>query len=183
MSDFVILVDSMGNKMGTCEKMEAHKKGLLHLAFSLVVIKRTQRGFQHLLQRRAIDKYHSGGKWSNACCSHPRQNELLSHAVRRRAYEELGLKELSSLEYLGAFQYKEALDNELTEHEFDHVFLHIADDQSMEFSLNPDEVSHVEWVDEDELEQALFNSPDKFTAWFSALFKLVKSKRETCGVI
>lgn len=150
MSELVILVDDKGNQMGTCEKMEAHKKGLLHLAFSPVVIKRTQRGFQHLLQRRAINKYHSGGKWSNACCSHPRQNEPLSHAVKQRAYEELGLKELSSLEYLGAFQYKEALDTELTEHE---------------------------------LEQALFHSPDKFTAWFSALFKFVKSKRETCGVI
>lgn len=179
MSDFVILVDSMGNQIGTCEKMAAHKEGLLHLAFSLVVIKRTQRGFQHLLQRRAADKYHSAGKWSNACCSHPRENESLTRAVKRRAFEELGVKELSSLEYLGAFQYKEALDNELTEHEFDHVFLHIADDKPMEFSLNPDEVSHVEWVDEDELELALFHSPDKFTAWFSALFKLVKSNRKT----
>ena len=71
MNNNVTLVDLFGNKLGEMEKLEAHRKGKLHYAFSLFIIKDGKM----LLQKRAKEKYHSGGLWSNACCSHPQMYE------------------------------------------------------------------------------------------------------------
>ena len=54
------------------EKMEAHKKGILHRAFSVFIF--NSKG-EMLLQQRAYSKYHSGDLWTNACCSHPQTGE------------------------------------------------------------------------------------------------------------
>jgi len=67
----IILVDEKDNEIGSCEKLEAHKKGLLHRAFSIIIFNSRH---EFLLQRRALTKYHCPGLWSNACCSHPRLN-------------------------------------------------------------------------------------------------------------
>ena len=50
----------------------------------------TKKG-ELLLQRRAFKKYHSGGLWTNTCCSHPRPGENVSEAAVRRLEEEMGL--------------------------------------------------------------------------------------------
>jgi isopentenyl-diphosphate delta-isomerase len=64
----LILVNNLDEPIGVAEKMEAHQKGLLHRAFSVFIF--NEEG-KMLLQQRAINKYHSGGLWTNACCSHP----------------------------------------------------------------------------------------------------------------
>ena len=74
-----------------------------------------------LLQKRSAEKYHSGGLWTNACCSHPRQGEELSEAVERRLKEELGVR--MPVEELYSFVYRAQFENGLTEYEYDHVFL------------------------------------------------------------
>ena len=66
--NLVILVDKNDNQIGTMEKMEAHKKALLHRAISVFIY--NSKG-EILIQRRALNKYHSSGLWANACCSHP----------------------------------------------------------------------------------------------------------------
>lgn len=86
--DHVILVNEGDKQIGTMEKMEAHLKGVLHRAFSVLVF--NKKG-EMLLQKRAQSKYHSGGLWSNACCSHPRPGETLAEATKRRMKEELGI--------------------------------------------------------------------------------------------
>src|ERR1051325_6835214 len=83
----VILVNANDEQIGTMEKMEAHAKAMLHRAFSVFVF--NARG-EMLLQQRALSKYHSGGLWSNACCSHPRPGEDTLRAAERRLQEELG---------------------------------------------------------------------------------------------
>ena len=77
----VVLVDENDVEVGIMEKMEAHQKGLLHRAFSVFIF--NSKG-EMLLQQRSLRKYHSGGLWSNACCSHPRQNENPLDAAHRR---------------------------------------------------------------------------------------------------
>ena len=99
------------------EKMEAHKKGLLHRAFSVFIF--NGKG-EMLLQQRALNKYHSGGLWTNACCSHPMPGEKTEDAADRRLKEELGFE--TPLEKIFDFVYKAEFDNGLTEYEFDHVF-------------------------------------------------------------
>src|ERR1700733_15003891 len=114
----VILVDETDTPLGKMEKMEAHRKALLHRAFSVFIF--NSKG-EMLLQRRAPGKYHSGGLWTNACCSHPRPGEETSQAAKRRLFEELGFT--TPLEKIFDFTYKSEFDNGLTEHEYDHVYV------------------------------------------------------------
>ena len=118
----VILVDRKDHKIGLMEKQEAHIKGLLHRAFSVFVFNKNN---ELLLQKRALHKYHSGGLWTNTCCSHPRENENTLDAANRRLQEEMGVS--CKLEFKFNFIYKASLDNKLFEHEFDHVFFGFSD--------------------------------------------------------
>ena len=83
----VILVDENDNPIGVMDKLEAHKKGLLHRAFSVFIF--NAKG-EMLLQQRAANKYHSGGLWTNACCSHPQPGEETWEAAKKRLKEEMG---------------------------------------------------------------------------------------------
>lgn len=114
-----------------------------------------------LLQKRSAGKYHSGGLWTNACCSHPRQGEELSEAVERRLKEELGVR--MPVEELYSFVYRAQFENGLTEYEYDHVFLGEYDG---EIRLNEEEASEIRWMDMDELAEDLWKNPEKYTAWF-----------------
>src|SRR3954454_14617983 len=105
----VILVDWQDVQVGRMEKMEAHRKGVLHRAFSVFIFNDHQ---EMLLQQRAIGKYHSGGLWTNACCSHPRPGEETEAAAIRRLDEELGFS--TSLTKIFDFHYNAAFDNGLT---------------------------------------------------------------------
>jgi isopentenyl-diphosphate delta-isomerase len=117
MREEVVLVDTDDREVGLMEKMQAHKEGKLHRAFSVFLLNDKN---ELLLQRRALQKYHCGGMWTNTCCSHPRANETLQNAVDRRLAEELGIT--CATEKLYSFIYKADVGNNLVEHEFDHVF-------------------------------------------------------------
>jgi isopentenyl-diphosphate delta-isomerase len=85
----IILVDKNDHPVGKMPKLEAHIEGKLHRAFSVFIFNRSG---ELLLQQRAFDKYHSEGKWTNTCCSHPRFGELTRDAVKRRLKEEMGIE-------------------------------------------------------------------------------------------
>jgi isopentenyl-diphosphate delta-isomerase len=166
----VVLVDETDRELGTMEKMEAHRKALLHRAFSVFIF--NSRG-EMLLQRRALKKYHSGGLWTNACCSHPAPGEPLLHAAGRRLREELGFT--APLEKVFDFIYKADLDNGLTEYEFDHVFTGIYDGI---MAPDEEEVSEVRFTTLDDLRDSLRAHPEQYTAWFAIAFsKLASSSR------
>jgi len=161
----VILVDSNDNQIGTMEKMEAHRKALLHRAISVFIF--NTKG-EWLLQRRALDKYHSGGLWTNTCCSHPFPGESVIEAANRRLKEEMGMK--SKLKELFSFTYKEPLDNELTEYEFDHVISGISDSSPI---INIDEVMEYKYVSYYYLYNDLRSNPNNYTVWFKKIFERV----------
>jgi isopentenyl-diphosphate delta-isomerase len=154
----VILVDEDDRETGTCEKMEAHRKGLLHRAFSVFIF--NSRG-EMLLQKRAKEKYHSGGLWTNACCSHPRPGEDTLVAAERRLREELGFT--TALHKKDKFVYEVKLDKGLTEHEFDHVFTGIYDG---EIRLNLEEAEEYKWLTLENIKSQLEMHPQQFTYWF-----------------
>ncbi len=132
MEEQVILVDEQDNQIGLAPKMEAHIKGLLHRAFSIFIF--DEKGHL-LLQQRALEKYHSAGLWTNTCCSHPRNNETTIEAAQRRLQEEMGMT--CRLREIFSFVYRAELENELIEHEFDHVFIGVTNDLP---TINPEEV-------------------------------------------
>lgn len=160
----VILVNEADEAIGTMEKMQAHREALLHRAFSVIL--RNKEG-KILLQQRALSKYHSGGLWTNTCCSHPAPGEDILNAAKRRLQEELGIT-CNDLNVKYSFIYKAALDNELTEHELDHVVLGSYDGP---VSLNEDEVAAIEYVSSEELAARMQNKPEQFTVWFKAIYK------------
>lgn len=155
------MVDEHDALQGQAEKLEAHQKGLLHRAFSVMLYRKTEGEVEFLLQRRAEAKYHCGGLWTNTCCSHPRPGESTQAAAERRLQEELGIS--LPLTEIGQFTYKAHFDNGLTEHEFDHVF--IAEYILTPKDFNRDEISVLEWVSLKDLGAALMSDPKNFTPW------------------
>lgn len=161
----VILVDNEDQPIGTMEKMEAHREGLLHRAFSVFIF--NKKG-DVLLQQRATQKYHSGGLWTNACCSHPRPDEGISAAAQRRLQEEMGFS--TSIEKAFDFIYKAQLDNNLSEHELDHVFV-----GEYEGAIIPDatEVKDYCFKSVESILESMELQPHKYTAWFHIAFPRV----------
>ena len=163
MPEFVIIVNEHDEPTGVAEKMEAHLKGMLHRAFSVFIFNERQ---QMLIHQRAIEKYHSGGKWTNACCGHPRPGEQTHEAASRRLKEEMGMD--CALAEKFKFIYRAVLDNNLIEHEIDHVFFGYTTELLPE--VNAAEVMNFKWMDLDQLRQQVSTHPDQFTEWFKICF-------------
>jgi isopentenyl-diphosphate delta-isomerase len=161
----VVLVDEFDNAIGVMEKLEAHKKGALHRAFSIFVF---NSDGEMLLQRRALSKYHSGGLWTNACCSHPRPNENTLDAANRRLKEEMGLQ--LELTYKTQFVYSTKFDNDLMEHEVDHVFVATSDHNPV---INMEEVESYVWMTVSDVKEQIAVNPDIFTTWFKIAMEKV----------
>ena len=110
----IIKVDIEDNYLGEIEKLEAHKKPILHRAFSVFLVD----GDKMLIQKRAKNKYHSAGKWANSCCSHPRPNLSLTGSVYSRMKHELGIDEKIDLDEIFSFTYLSKYAEDLYEYEF-----------------------------------------------------------------
>jgi isopentenyl-diphosphate delta-isomerase len=162
----VILVNEQDEPTGTMEKIEAHKKGLLHRAFSVFIF--NDKG-ELLLQKRALNKYHSGGLWTNSCCSHPQPGEETIIAAQRRLNEEMGFT--ARLEKIFDFSYKAEFNNGLTEYEFDHVF---AGKYEGKIEYNKEEVMDYCYKSIPDVRNSLQDHPDKFTKWFHLAFPKVE---------
>ena len=163
MKEFVVLVDQDDQKLGLMEKQQAHVAGLLHRAFSVFVF---NSNGELMIQQRAASKYHSPTLWTNTCCSHPRDNETYEQAAHRRLEEEMGFD--CELDSKFNFIYKAHLENDLIEHELDHVFIGTFDDEP---KLNPDEVMAYRWVELDDLKKDMEKNPQNYTAWFKIIFE------------
>lgn len=163
MMDKVILVDEHDNVTGSMDKLEAHQKGVLHRAFSILIF--NSKG-ELLLQKRSVKKYHSGGLWTNACCSHPSPDESMADATRKRLIHEMGID--IQPEFVYKFLYQTKLDKELIEHELDHVFTGVFDGLP---EINTDEVEDWKFVSLKALRNDMNKNPDHYTVWFRLIMK------------
>jgi isopentenyl-diphosphate delta-isomerase len=161
MIEEVVLVNEDDIELGTMEKLEAHEKGALHRAFSVILV--NSKG-ELLLQKRAAKKYHSASLWTNACCSHPRPGESVETAAERRLKEELGIYAKPKLAY--SFVYKVALENNLIEHELDHVLIGKFDGEPI---INPDEIEYWKHSSLADLHHDILNHPSHYTYWFKLI--------------
>ena len=157
----VILVDEQDREIGTLEKMEAHEKGLLHRAFSVLLF--NSKG-ELLLQKRSSKKYHSAGLWANTCCSHPRPGENIKESVRRRLQEEMGID--ANPEFAYSFIYKTDLENGLIEHELDHIYIGSYDGKP---KVNNLEVEDWKFESVDWLKKDMISNPEHYTFWFKEI--------------
>ena len=158
MSELMILVDEDDRAIGTAEKLEAHRRGVLHRAISVIIWDGAGR---LLLQKRAAGKYHSGGLWTNACCGHPRPGEDVEAAALRRLEEEMGFT--CALESLGTIRYRAELDHGMIEHELVHMFRGLYDGT---IAPNPAEAEGYQWARLEDVRADVAAMPQRFSAWF-----------------
>jgi len=168
--EYVILVDENDQELGLMEKMEAHEKGLLHRAFSVFLFNDKN---ELLLQQRAHSKYHSGGLWTNTCCSHPRSEEKVIDAAHRRLMEEMGIEAKMSEAF--SFMYRADFDNGLSEHEFDHVVIGTFNGEP---NINPEEVTDWKYMSMSAIESDMKTNPENYTAWFRIVFDEVHKRQQ-----
>jgi len=171
MKSEVVLVDEKDIPVGTEEKLAAHQKGLLHRAFSVFVF--NSKG-ELLLQKRAKSKYHSGGLWTNTCCSHPSPEEEIESAAHRRLKEEMGFD--CPVRKVGSLVYKTNFDNGLTENEFDHIF--IGEYDGPVDNVDPNEAEEWKWEYPAEILSDFEKNPENYTYWFKLSLNDVLSKRK-----
>ena len=161
-------MDESDNQIGVMDKLEAHKSGSLHRAFSVFVF---NSGGKLLLQKRADSKYHSGGLWSNTCCGHPSNGESTVNSARRRLMEEMGLD--CDLDPLFSFTYKCDVGDGLSEHEIDHVFIGYSDDEP---HTDPNEASACKFESFERIIHDLNTHPETYTTWFHAALPILLEK-------
>tara|TARA_B100001996_G_scaffold304910_1_gene245905 strand:+ start:9280 stop:9804 length:525 start_codon:yes stop_codon:yes gene_type:complete len=157
----VVLVDKNDKFIGLMPKMEAHQKGLLHRAFSVFIFNDKN---EIMLQKRALNKYHSPGLWTNTCCSHPRNNESIISAGLRRLNDEMGFQ--TDLKELFNFIYKESFENGLVEYEFDYVLIGSYNNSP---KLNLIEAEDWKWMSLDEIKKDVEANPNNYTAWLKII--------------
>lgn len=161
--EYVVLVDEHDNQVGTMEKLLAHQQGLLHRAISVFIFNDSR---QLLLQRRALGKYHSGGLWTNTCCSHPKPGEDAGDAASRRLFEEMGI--VADIQSEFTFLYRTTFENGLTEHELDHVFSGTSNDVPQP---DTDEVMDWKYLSMDTIIKEIEEHPEQFSYWFKLIVK------------
>ena len=157
----IIKVDINDNELGEIEKLQAHRSPILHRAFSVFLVD----GDKMLIQKRAYGKYHSGGKWANACCSHPRPNMKFLDSVYNRIELELGITEKMDLKEVFSFTYLSKYAEDLYEYEFDHV---LVGEYSMKKPINfsTEEIAETKWIKIAELKEDLVKNPHSYATWF-----------------
>lgn len=158
----LILVNEKDEQIGVEEKIETHRKGLLHRAFSVFIFNDKK---ELLIQQRASTKYHCPNIWSNTVCSHPFVGEENIVGARRRLMEELGFT--CELEYLGNLIYRAEFNNGLTENEFDHIFAGCM--PNLKIKPNPDEVQNYKWISLGNLKEDILRQPENFSTWLKII--------------
>ncbi|HEV2613271.1 MAG TPA: isopentenyl-diphosphate Delta-isomerase [Gammaproteobacteria bacterium] len=166
----IMLVNENDEPIGVADKLEVHQKGLLHRAFSVFVYRKGLEGLEILLQKRHSSKYHSGGLWTNTCCSHPLFDETIKEAAEKRLKEEMGIT--SDLTEIGVFHYKAEVGNNLIENEIDHVF--VGELLFSKIKFHPEEVEAITWMSVKQLGEELKNNPKNYTAWLEKAFKIFR---------
>ena len=162
----VILVNESDEELGYIDKMTAHQRGLLHRAYSVFIV--NEKG-DMLLQQRAVEKYHSGGLWTNACCSHPAPGENTQLSAQNRLLAEMGFT--SFIHQAFSFSYKVSFENGLTENEFDHVYIGFYDGKVVP---DKNEVADFAWMPLSKVRKWIVEEPGAFTEWFKIAFPKVE---------
>jgi len=142
------------------EKLEAHLRGVQHLAVSVFVFS----GDELLIQRRAAGKYHCGGLWANTCCTHPHWGETVEACAARRLREELGID--VPVTAGATVEYAADVGGGMTENERVRVFRGAADRHDLRIVPNPEEVSETRWASPRALCDEARRRPGIFTPWF-----------------
>ncbi len=162
MGSTVVLVDEQDREIGLADKLEVHHSGELHRAVSVFLL---DAGGRLLVQRRAREKYHSAGLWSNSACTHPGPGETPDEAAHRCLREELGLQAVS-LEKAFTLIYRSPVAPDMIEHELDHVFIGTYEATPRPVAAEVSEWKLLEWP---QVMAGITGHPADWTPWCALL--------------
>ncbi|OYX44609.1 MAG: isopentenyl-diphosphate delta-isomerase [Rhodobacterales bacterium 32-67-9] len=146
-------------RLAPFDKLAAHLEGHRHKAVSVFVME----GEKVLIQRRALEKYHTPGLWANTCCTHPHWDEAPGACALRRLREELGIEALTPV-FAGQVEYRAGVGGGMTEHEVVDIFTARAP-SGLKVVPNPAEVMEVRWITLPALLDEVAATPERFTPW------------------
>ena len=81
----------------------------------------------------------------------------------------------ASLKKLFNFQYKAYLDNDLIEHELDHIFVGYTNQIPV---INSEEVCDYKYISTENLKHEIESTPEIFSEWFKLLFERIYTEIE-----
>ncbi len=165
MEEYVVLIDTEDNVLGTEEKIKAHKNAMLHRAFSVVIFDENRN---LLIHKRTKQKYHTGELWTGPCCGHPKLGETYKSAAHRKLKAEMGFDCELTPEFRGRYKIELEKDN-MWEHEYGEVMYGHVQRDSLLITPNPDEVEDYRWISVSSLIEELLKSPRNFTPWFNLM--------------
>ncbi|MBR4582865.1 MAG: isopentenyl-diphosphate Delta-isomerase [Bacteroidales bacterium] len=157
----IALVSPSDGITGYAPKLLVHQQGLLHRAFSVVIFNNAS---EILMQKRATSKYHSGGLWTNTCCSHLVEGKDMETYMHERLQHEMGFD--CELKFAFSFHYTAKFDNGLTENEIDHVYTGKWNGTPLP---DPNEADDYRWATMDDIKSEIERNPDSFTYWFKEI--------------
>lgn len=163
-TDLVVLLDERSRPVGTAPRLEVHTADTpLHLAYSLYLLDEEGR---LLLTRRALGKRTWPGVWTNTCCGHPRPDEAVLDAVRRRTAEELGVDPGEPAVALPDFRYRAVDASGVVEHEVCPVHVAVLPSGT---ALRPDpaEVAETSWVPWPQVRRLVADAPALVSPWMA----------------
>ena len=160
MTEYFDIYDESGAPTGKIvSRSEAHEKGILHAAVHIYVYRKTARGMDILLQKRADDKDSFPSCWDTSCAGHVSAGETFFQTVKRELSEELGIKvkdgEAKNLftkivTKNNVFHGKPFLDREIYS-----VYCLERDIPAEEIVFQKEEISAVKWMDSELLLERL----------------------------
>lgn len=157
--DQVMIPSWVEGDLRPVDKLEVHLQGLKHKAVSVFLI----CGDHLLIQRRALEKYHTPGLWANTCCTHPFWDEAPLDCAHRRLEQELGLVQIP-LHLRSNVEYRADVGGGMIEHEVVDIFVGQVE-QQIAPRPNPAEVMDTRWIAMPDLLAEVAREPERFTPW------------------
>ncbi len=176
--ELVDIVNELNEVIGTATRGEAHEKGYIHRALSVLVIHSS--GKILLQQRSKYTKVHPLS-WDLSTSEHVLAGESYETAGKRSVLEELGVEvdvrpvsktSLQKRKYV--FPEKIIYENEIV------MMLSAVYDGP--FKIDPTEVHDVKFFEVSEIEE-MINSGEKFTPWFLDEWENVKKLTQVSRTI
>ena len=167
MNELVVLVDEVNNVIGTADKNTVHTKNTpLHRGFSVFIFNSKKL---LLLTRRALTKKTFPGVWTNTVCGHPRPNENVVAAAKRRLKAELGL-EIEDIKEVSPYRYRFTDQNGIVENEICPVLIGYTDTDPQPVSS---EISFWKWMEWEKFVQEITSNPQGYSPWCREEAKLI----------
>ncbi|MGM5481825.1 MAG: NUDIX hydrolase [Nanobdellota archaeon] len=156
------VLDYNGKQIGINKKRsEIHRGGLWHWAVHVWIVNSKN---QFLIQKRSKNVETSSGYWTISVSGHVKSGQRILNAAKEELNEELGINvKETELEFFS--EYKKSKyhpETDITDNEFNHIYILKKDVESDCFNLDSNEVEQVRFVCSKELKKMIKNKSINF---------------------